>query len=468
MAEAQASIGSTSQGAEASAGSMALPVDGSGRAVLFFLAFLFFWMTVDPFEDLTTEASGDPRIGANLLSQVLIVLLSGFAALAVRRTPVPVLRSLLSPWLVILIGWIALSVVTAVYPDLAGRRLILALLIMLLAAATLLLPQSVSQFNIWLAGAAIFVLVCSYLGVLLIPHRAIHQITEVAEPQHAGSWRGPYLHKNITGGAMALLLVVGIHIARSTHRGIGIAIAIGSGVFTLMSQAKTSIALLPVALALTAVLLWLRNTPLRLFMIASLLGGFNLLTVGSSVIPQLKPIVSMITSDPTFTNRTDVWQLVIGEIADRPLTGFGFQAYWGTDALYHRGSVEGWANKASHAHNAFLDIAVTSGIPAAFLAIVWLVVVPVLDLRRSEMRGGSRTLDGLYIGIWMFTLLCASLEATLFIGAGGGPMWFMMLIAVFGLRLQANARLVSDPLATASPARANDRLEGEPLRPATR
>ena len=444
MAEAEA-IGQPQGKAVTHTDGHGLASDGLGRGLLFLAVYMFFWITVDPFEDLTTEASGDPRIGANLISQILIVMLTAATLVLVRRTPLTVLRAMVAPVLLMLIGWIWLSALTAVYPDLALRRAIQAMMIIVLAACTLLLPQSGRQFNVWLAVAAVTVLVVSYLGVILIPHRAIHQITEVSEPQHAGSWRGPYMHKNITGGAMGLLALIGIHVSRALHRGLGIVIALAAALFLAMSQAKTSIGLFPVALLLTALILWLRSTAWRMVLVTGLLGGFNVLAVGSSVVPQLFQLVSMVTSDPTFTNRADVWRLVITETMARPLTGFGFQAFWGTDALFHRNSVEGWANKASHAHNAFLDIAVTIGIPGAVLAIVWLVLLPILDLRRSERRGGSRTLDGLYIGIWSFTLLCATLEATLFIGAGGGPMWFMMAMAVFGMRLQARTHLVSEP-----------------------
>ncbi len=416
-----------------------------GRAIMFFAVFAFFWLTTDPFVDLAVEDTLDPIIGANLVSQILIVLLCALTLVAVRRTPLAVIRVLPSAALIMLIGWIGLSVITAVYPDLALRRFVQAMIILVLAASLLLLPQSGRQFNLWLAGATVAILVISYLGVIVVPHRAIHQITEISEPQHAGSWRGPYMHKNVTGGAMGLIVVVGIHVARAVHRGLGVAIVVAAGLFLAMSQAKTSIGLMPVALAMTALLLWLRSTPWRLLVIGGVLGGFNVLAVGSAVVPGLFQIVSMVTSDPTFTNRADVWRLVITETLRRPLTGFGFQAFWGTDSVHYRNSLETWANKASHAHNAFLDIAVTIGIPGAILAIVWLVLLPILDLRRSELRGGSRTLDGLYMGIWTFTLLCATLEATLFMTAGVGPMWFMMALAVFGLRLQARAHLVSEP-----------------------
>ena len=58
-----------------------------------------------------------------------------------------------------------------------------------------------------------------------------------------------------------------------------------------------------------------------------------------------------------------------------------------TEGLSYQETLRVLSEASVHQHfDAFLDIAVTSGIPAAFLAIVWLVVVPVLDLRRSEIE----------------------------------------------------------------------------------
>jgi hypothetical protein len=45
--------------------------------------------------------------------------------------------------------------------------------------------------------------------------------------------------------------------------------------------------------------------------------------------------------------------------------------------------------------------------------------------------------------IWLFVLLSSAFES--YFLDNGGPLWFTMLIAVFGLRLQAHANLVDNP-----------------------
>jgi O-antigen ligase len=58
-------------------------------------------------------------------------------------------------------------------------------------------------------------------------------------------------------------------------------------------------------------------------------------------------------------------------------------------------------------------------------------------------RGTDPDLTRLYVRIWMFGLFSSCFESTFF--GNSGPLWFTMLIAVFGLRLQAYANLVENP-----------------------
>jgi hypothetical protein len=48
--------------------------------------------------------------------------------------------------------------------------------------------------------------VLSYLGVLLVPHLAVHQASDLGEPELAGAWRGIYGHKNIAAGVTAVFV----------------------------------------------------------------------------------------------------------------------------------------------------------------------------------------------------------------------------------------------------------------------
>ena len=54
------------------------------------------------------------------------------------------------------------------------------------------------------------------------------------------------------------------------------------------------------------------------------------------------------------------------------------------------GSFLTWVNTAADAHNAYLNLALTVGLPALFLATLWLVVLPLVDFYHRPKRPTRR------------------------------------------------------------------------------
>ncbi len=281
-------------------------------------------------------------------------------------------------------------------------------------------------------------LVLSYGGVLLAPARAIHMITDPSEPQLAGNWRGLFPHKNSAGAAMAHLIFIGLLVFNARSRAVGLAMIVASLVFLLFTQAKTSMGLLPVVLGLSWIIMRLRSGWARVVFALSLIGLINLFTVGTVVIPAVRTIVEALASDPTYTNRTDIWQHAVAAIQQRPWLGHGFQAFWQTDATVFGAAAEAWVARMPDGHNGYVDLALSAGLPAVVMATIWLVARPMLSLTESERAGGHSALDVFFVRTWLFGMLLSALESVLF--AGGGVSWFMVLVGVFGLRMQARAR----------------------------
>jgi len=76
----------------------------------------------------------------------------------------------------------------------------------------------------------------------------------------------------------------------------------------------------------------------------------------------LVPFLEAIGKDATLTGRVPLWELVDQRIADRPLLGFGYQAFW-TEANPDAWAI--WSTikwLAPHAHNGFRDIILSFGI----------------------------------------------------------------------------------------------------------
>jgi O-antigen ligase len=423
--------------------SLSRPDRGFIAAILFTLVFAYFWITLTPFSDESAPSFALPWAGnSNLFNQILVVAMSGALLMAIRQHPARSLllqpRTLLVPML----AWFSLVSLAGEDPASAFRRIVFAVLVCFCAGAVLLLPRSEKQFAKLLAIGLLFALMLSYFGVLALPGRAIHQSTDALEAALAGDWRGHFGHKNMASAAMVIAVFCGLYVMRSWSRWLGLVIAVLAAIFLFKAGGKSASAMLPIILALAWVFERWRSLRALIAVGGPLL--FNIVAVGASVFEPIRDLVSSLGVDATFTNRSDVWRLAMGAIAEKPITGYGFQIFWQTDQLrYGGGDVETWAVTASHAHNAYIEALINAGIPGLAFVVIWLLVLPIGDADRAKASGNDPALTRLFIRIWLFSILSACLESTFFSNAG--PLWFTMLIAVFGLRLQARASLVTAP-----------------------
>ncbi len=183
---------------------------------------------------------------------------------------------------------------------------------------------------------------------------------------------------------MALLIFIGIFVGRAWNRLAGLLIVVLAGVFLNFTHDKSSLILLPVALALSYIVPRLRSAFLAFAVVLAAPILINLMTVGSVIFEPIKAFLSDVMSDPTFTGRDEIWQFALDHIAQRPLFGFGFEAFWGTPTCWpHWNYQESWGYRASDAHNGYLNLAVTTGLVGLAFALWWIIVQPFDDFRRA-------------------------------------------------------------------------------------
>jgi O-antigen ligase len=417
------------------------------RDVLFLGTLLLVWFTTQPFPDLGDPAQLDPSTHGDLLNQAATILatgaLAGFALL--KRTTL--LGRLVTLPLMLTFAAFAASAWHSAYADVAARRIVLASFTIFQASVLLLLPQGRQHFARLLAAAAVVVLVACYFGVAFMPTRSIHQMSDVGVVETAadlgpgdltGDWRGLFAHKNGAGAAMVVLIFISIFVGRSLSRPIGAAIAVCAGVFLYFTHAKSPLNLLPIVLVLSYLVPRARS---RFVAFALVLGTpflITLLSVGSVMFAPVKALVSAVLPDPTFTGRDEIWRFAIDHIAQRPLFGFGFESFWGTpDLVAQWNPHESWGYRASDAHNAYLNLGVTTGLVGLAAALWFMVLQPFADYRRCLAQGAERAVTTLFLQIWLFGLCLSSFESELF--RGGSALWFMMLIAMLGFRLLSTA-----------------------------
>lgn len=406
---------------------------------LFCTTFLYIWVSLTPFPDLTYSVKGAAAsIGSNAINQVVVVALVttlvGYAL--ATRSAAMVLRP--RTVLFVLFVWMFLVSVPAPDPGFAVRRLVMAFIVCVAASIFLTLPKDEQHFARMVAACSGIILALCYLGVMLFPRYAVHQFTDELEPMLEGDWRGLFAHKNTAGAAMVIIVFLGFYVGRALGVLYGLPIVLLAVLFLILSGSKTSAALLPVTMAVAFVLV--RVPYIRLLTSAGTLATLGFFTIGSALSERVAGMVSAVGIDATFTRRAEIWILALEHIPKRLWTGYGYQSFWRNADLMHSFREEfNWAVTAADAHNGYLDILLMAGVPGLIAAAILLLFLPVRYIARAERNGGERRLTELFVRIWFFGMLVACLESILF--ATNGALWFMMLIAIFGLRLQAKAIL---------------------------
>ena len=343
------------------------------------------------------------------------------------------LTLLLRPALLAVVGWSVITVFTSWEPSLAARRLAFALVVMSIAAMLLLLPKNLRHFSNLLAAVALIALAGCYLGVLLAPNLAIHQATDLVEPGLAGDWRGMFAHKNEAGSTMVLFLFIGLFVARVRSFMLGAFIVALAATFLIFTHSKTALMLVLPVLLMSAIIARCRRPAAGVVVALAILAAINLFSIGSIFFASIGDVLGAILPDPSFTGRTDIWKFALQQVAERPITGYGFAAFWGTkEIVYAMAGSSVWEYAAAQAHNSYLNLALTIGIPGSALAVLWLIVLPIIDYYRSSTDPANFALRQLFLRTCLYGACASAFESVFF---QMGNVWFLLLIAVFGLRL---------------------------------
>ncbi|NUR12108.1 MAG: O-antigen ligase family protein [Bradyrhizobium sp.] len=412
----------------------------AARCLVAVASLLLVLVTLDPFPDLRNPDVTTIIGGRMALAYVSWGLLAAIAVLFVAATDGPALKTLVTPLHLCLVGWLVASIVLSESPGISVQRFVLLASVTSLAVLLPLLPPTQRSFNLCLGAAALVLLVLCYLGVFLAPHYSIHTALDIAEPQLAGDWRGSFGHKNVASPVMTILVYVGIYLSAVGSFVMGPAIAALAGIFLIFTGGKTSSVLCLAIYALASLVyvtpgLWLK----RIICFVPLI-VMNLLTVGSVLSPALEAMTRLLPLDPTFTGRSDIWEFALAAVAEKPLIGHGYAAFW--DDVTARQTAQGaeWATSAAHSHNSYLDLAVTIGLPGLMLVILVFVLAPLGNFQSAQAHSRSGALAKLFLTVWLFGLYYGTTET--FLLERQNPIWFMFALAAAGLHFLARFQCV--------------------------
>jgi O-antigen ligase len=401
---------------------------GLVATVILFVIFV----TLNPFSDL---GYNDPsQSGSEAPTYFVLLFLTMAAGLLLYNAGRFTLPSLVTRANIVLLAWLlVVGVALSVEPSVSARRFVLAFLTFLLAAMLPPLTRGLRHFTGLVLFTAAVVLILSYLGILLAPHLTIHQPGDLVEPELAGKWRGIYGHKNVAAGVMAVFIYTGWFATRIGLPVAGGAVAIAAFIFLIFSGGKSELALIFVVPMIAALVARTRSIWLKAFIAFVPLVMLAFLTIGAVVSTTAQAILRALSIDPTFTGRTDIWKYALTAISEHPWRGHGFEAFWFSEALKH--SLEGktkWLSQVATSHNSYIDVALTIGIPGLVLTLVAFLVQPLRDFHRPLPTAENAAFARFLLLLWLFALYSGTFEAFFFNRVA--PMWFVLALAVCGLR----------------------------------
>ncbi|RUV77627.1 O-antigen ligase [Mesorhizobium sp.] len=411
--------------------SAAFTRDGVATAIAALL-FTVILVSFRPFQPAGAEMTGD---GGDIVNQLGFGSLGAISIFSLLAFADPrVVRSLLSPSWLLMLGFFVLSVVMATDPPSAMRAASFTLIGILTMATILALPRDAEAFSKVIIFTIVVVIGLSYIGLIVFPHEALHT-TDSLEPEHAGLWRGVFTHKNIAGPVMACFSFAGLYLYRRGQRLWGASIFCAAMIFMLHTGSKTTAGLVPFSILIVVLpsLIGMRlGTPI-LFVLAIIAAAIG--TLGIVFLPPVKHLAALYFPDLTYTGRTTLWEFAGEMLAKRPWTGYGFESFWGTPLLLNQDQPfdRAWDIRTIvHGHNGYLDIAVLMGIPALGVAAYTFLIAPLRDYLRIPLRKENIYLGDFFMMVVLFAALNAFLESFFFHRAD--PVWLFFVFGMFGLR----------------------------------
>lgn len=405
-------------------------------AALLFAVLLISFRPFQPTGALAAQDSA-PLESGDIVNQVGFLSLSMLAIFSMVGYVEPrKLAALLSPWWLLLFGFLAISVYNGTDPA-SGRAAIFSMLAIVSAAAIVVLPRDADAFSEVIAFAGLSVVVLSYIGLVVVPDLAVHTAAEV-ESEHAGLWRGIFSHKNVAGPVMACCSFGGLYLWRRGWSRSGAVLFIGAMIFVINTGSKTTAALVPLSILLVMGpgLIGMRLLAMILVAVAFVITG--LATAGFVFIEPINRLGNELFPGLDYTGRTSLWAFSGEMIAKHPWFGYGYLSFWGAPIVREQDVFfdAAWDIRGSvHGHEGYLDLAVQMGLPALMVAVMTFVVAPMRDFMRIPLYKENIYLGDFFMMIVQFTTLNAFLES--FFLRRADPVWMFLVIGLLGLRIVA-------------------------------
>lgn|GEM_PF-6286592 len=353
----------------------------------------------------------------------LLSLYSGAGRLLVG--PLPML-------LLVGAGWAALSAVWSQNP-IGSLVKGLTLVMVVLSVAWVVVRLNAKQVVQGILLGAVIALVISLVAVILLPNLA--GTTDF----HPGAWRGIYGQKNVLGRGALIATAISMVLAmteRSVGKRLGYAL-VGAFALFMLLRSTSATALLAVGLFFVGYpfFLALSRAPTAIRLLATIALFIGLVLLVPAATTAVGAAAGELGRDASLTGRVPLWIFALGEIAKRPLLGYGFDAYF-------LGTPESDAYLLAHlrwvpemAHNGLIDLLLELGIVGA--VIVFSSVIALLArVSKASLNPYTRSL---VIATFLLMLFMNITESNFF--RPSNLLWIMFIVAALRVHYEGVVRM---------------------------
>lgn len=269
---------------------------------------------------------------------------------------------------------------------------------------------------------------CLWMGVLSVAFVVALPNIGIHHDVNAGLWRGIWYEKN----QMGLVMVAGAISAAAwlatgpQRRVVAIAALLLCTGLVLTTASKTSLVCLLLGVGIITALSVIRRCPPALKIVVVWL-AVVMAGIGAWIwFTDAAGVLALLGKDPTLTGRTDIWQAVGKASAERPLLGYGYNAFWGEDSVpanwirYNTG----WT--VPSAHHGWLDILLELGWTGAIWAGCLFGMAVLLHLARISTIGVA---EGWWSLAYLAAFLLLSLSESVVMTAQNLP-WVLCIAAL--------------------------------------
>ncbi len=298
-----------------------------------------------------------------------------FGLLAVRTRASQSLRASIP--IVIIVGLALLSMLWSAEPALTAKRAF-GLLGTSLIGYYIACRFRIGDFLECLVLSTIIAAVLSLVAIIAFPQIGVMQSA------YAGAWSGIFGDKNRLAAAMVIGILGALLLARASGGRRRASYLLSAGLFGVLligSNSRTSLIVCGLLTVFSAFLTRKRRLapPIIVAIVLCVGAAYMLLIAFGS---DLQGLFGFLGRDSTLSGRTDIWPFVINAISDRPMLGWGYEAFWlpeGPSQLY---ITSDWT--PFYSHNGFLELSLNLGLigTGIFIVCLWSGIRGAIQLAR--------------------------------------------------------------------------------------